>query len=443
MSTRTGSEPALTRTRYLIVGAGVHGLSTAYHLARQLSKRREGSGEDILVLDKSEAGAGASGIACGVVRNNYYQPAMSELMRECVQIWEAHSRQLSYHGSGYIALGPPSQESDLSEVYARHQRLGYRSQLILGEREVASHMRELFPDWRAPGLSVCLHERQGGFAHAREAVKGLEAMAAREGVRFLYGVEALEPLSNGQGETVGVQTERGVIRAEQTVLALGPWIGEMWARAGLPAQLRILQPDGQLTPEQKMWTYWYLQEGEIRMDPSLFATQSGALPPVLHVDSEQPLHDQEGRLLREGAWGIYFKRDREGVQGGAEPLPLAGQPGLDPYPSSSVDPDFPEMWSAALSHCMSRFQDARAAYHQVRSGGAGAFTVDNFPVFDWMRPGLYVAADSNHGFKMLAVGREIAGELRGERSRLLHPFRYARFAEGELHPVSNSPYPWS
>jgi hypothetical protein len=44
---------------------------------------------------------------------------------------------------------------------------------------------------------------------------------------------------------------------------------------------------------------------------------------------------------------------------------------------------------------------------------------------------------------MIAVGREIARVLAGERSTLLYPFRYQRFATGDLHPVSHSPYPWS
>ncbi len=56
-------------TKYLIIGAGIHGLSTSYHLALELKKRGLGSGKDIIVIDKSGIGAGASGIACGVVRN--------------------------------------------------------------------------------------------------------------------------------------------------------------------------------------------------------------------------------------------------------------------------------------------------------------------------------------------------------------------------------------
>ncbi len=92
---------------------------------------------------------------------------------------------------------------------------------------------------------------------------------------------------------------------------------------------------------------------------------------------------------------------------------------------------------------MERFQGCRSKYVQARSGGAGAFTADNFPVFDRMVDNVYVAADSNHGYKMIAVGREIARELGGEHSTLLHPFRYKRFSTGDLHPVSQSPYPWS
>lgn len=50
---------------YVIVGAGVHGLSTAWHLAMELAARGQGSGRDILLLDKTAPGAGATGIACG------------------------------------------------------------------------------------------------------------------------------------------------------------------------------------------------------------------------------------------------------------------------------------------------------------------------------------------------------------------------------------------
>ncbi|MEN3284748.1 MAG: hypothetical protein V7607_5888 [Solirubrobacteraceae bacterium] len=414
---------------HLVIGAGVHGLSTAWHLAQQ--------GEEVLVVDKTGVAAGASGIACGVVRNNYFQPAMSELMAACVEIWESDPETFAYHGSGYIALGDGAQVDDLTTVHERQQQIGYPSQLILGEAEVAAHMRSVFDDWRAPGLSVCLHERAGGFAYNRDSMLGLAGKARAAGAEIEEGVEVTGFELDGSGAVTRVQTSAGPIEVGQVVVAVGPWITRLWEMLGLPARLEVAGA------EREMWTYWYLQEGEIAVDPSMFVTNDGALPPVVHVDSHAALHDDDGGLVSDEQWGIYYKQDKHSVQGGASPLPKGHEFELDPYPTGTVEPEFPDLWCAALSHCMKRFEGSRPLYRQTRSGGVGAFTADNFPVFDYMRPNVFVAADSNHGYKMIAVGREIARVLQGEHSTLLHPFRYERFATGDLHPVSNSPYPWS
>jgi len=419
----------------LVIGAGVHGLSTAWHLAQK--------GERVLVLDKTGVGAGASGIACGIVRNNYYQPAMQELMAACVEVWESDPEALHYHSSGYIALGPAAQESDLTEVYQRQQRIGYPSELYLGEQEVSSHMRSLYGDWRAPGLTVCLHEQAGGYAFNQESMRGLAGKAQAAGAEIVTGVEVTGFELDDSGAATRVRTPAGDVDVDQVVVAVGPWIAQLWSMLGLPDRLDVRQPDGQVVADQPMWTYWYLQEGEVDFDPGIFVTDDGRSSPVLHVDSDQPLHADGGELITRAPWGVYFKPDRDSVQGGAQPLKLGHSFAVDPYPTGTVDPEFPGMWSASLSHCLGRFQGARERYRQTRSGGVGAFTVDNFPVFDYMRPNVFVAADSNHGYKMIAVGREVAKVLTGESSSLLAPFGYERFATGDLHPVSHSPYPWS
>src|SRR5213080_2508146 len=181
-----------TASLYLVVGAGIHGLSTAYHLAKELRARQSGSGADIVVLDKSTPGSGASGIACGVVRNNYFQPAMSELMQACVEVWESDPAAYHYNPVGYMALGAAVQEEDLSAVYERQERIGYRSELIAGEAEVDRHMKTLFPDWRAKGVTICLHEHQGGFAFNMDSVLGLVGKCESEDVVILSGVEVEE-----------------------------------------------------------------------------------------------------------------------------------------------------------------------------------------------------------------------------------------------------------
>jgi hypothetical protein len=82
-------------------------------------------------------------------------------------------------------------------------------------------------------------------------------------------------------------------------------------------------------------------------------------------------------------------------------------------------------------------------HHNAPAGGIGAFSIDSFPIFDYMLPNVYIVADSNHGYKMIGVGKEVAKVMMGEHSDMLHPFRFSRFAEGDLHPTSNSPYPWN
>jgi methylglutamate dehydrogenase subunit A len=430
---------------YLVVGAGIHGLSTAYHLAKELRARGLGSGRDVVVLEKSEPGAGASGIACGVVRNNYFQPAMSELMQACVEVWESDPEAYAYQPVGYVALGPAVQESDLAETFERQERIGYRSTFLTGEAEVARHMTELFPDWRAQGVTACLHEHQGGFAFNRDSVEGLAGKARSEGVEILTGVEVTS-LETAPDDTVrALATSRGRIEVgEQLVIAPGPWARTFWAMLCLPETIDVRTPDGEVVRDRPMWTYWNLQEGEITVDPQMFATADGGPPPVIHLDTDAPLYTDAGELVTDELWGIYYKRDRHGVQGGASPLVVDGDVELDPYPSTTdVDPAFPDMWCAALSHAMSRFEGCRPLYKQARSGGVGAFTADNFPVFDYLRPNVYAILDSNHGYKMIGVGREVAKVLAGEHSSLLYPFRFERFATGDLHPVSHSPYPWS
>jgi glycine/D-amino acid oxidase-like deaminating enzyme len=430
---------------YVVIGAGIHGLSTAYHLAKELRARGLGSGADIVVLDKSGPGAGASGIACGVVRNNYFQPAMSELMQACVEVWESDPAAYAYNPVGYIALGAERQEADLTATYERQERIGYDSELIVGAIQVDAHMKTLFPDWRAKGVTVCLHEHQGGFAFNMDSVRGLDTKCWGEDVSVVSGVEVTGFDEAPDGSIEAVRTSGGRIEVgEQVVVAPGPWAKHFWAMLGEPEAIDVRTPEGKVVRNRPMWTYWNLQEGEVALEPTIFAKADGSPPPVIHLDTDAPLHADDGTLVTDELWGIYFKRDRSSVQGGGSPLVVEGDVELDPYPQTTdIDPDFPDLFCAGLSHAMARFEGCRPLYKVARSGGVGAFTADNFPVFDYFRPNLYGIFDSNHGYKMIGVGKEVASVLLGEHSRLLYPFRFERFATGDLHPVSSSPYPWS
>ena len=159
--------------KYLIIGAGIHGLSTAYHLALALKAQGSGSGADIAILDKSDVAAGASGIACGVVRNNYYQPAMRELMAACVEAWEEDPEAYHYHPVGYMQISPESMHADVAEIAEQQREIGYESEFIEGEADCTAYMRRLFGDWQAPGITSVLHEKKGGYAHNKASMHGL------------------------------------------------------------------------------------------------------------------------------------------------------------------------------------------------------------------------------------------------------------------------------
>jgi glycine/D-amino acid oxidase-like deaminating enzyme len=102
------------------------------------------------------------------------------------------------------------------------------------------------------------------------------------------------------------------------------------------------------------------------------------------------------------------------------------------------------MWCSALAHCQKRFKGKINVYKKGPSGGLGCFTPDSFPVFDRFCENVYIIADSNHGYKMLGVGKLVAEEiLENKETELLKPFRFNRYEKGQLHPTSNSPFPWS
>jgi len=111
------STPA--KSPYVVIGAGIHGLSTAYHLALELKATGKGDGRDILIIDKTGICAGATGIACGVIRNNYFQPAMRELMAHSVRIWESDPESYSYHPVGYMQISSESMRDDVASIFAQ------------------------------------------------------------------------------------------------------------------------------------------------------------------------------------------------------------------------------------------------------------------------------------------------------------------------------------
>jgi glycine/D-amino acid oxidase-like deaminating enzyme len=430
--------------RYCVVGGGVHGLSTAWHLAAELEALRTGSGSDVVLLEKSDAGAGASGIACGIVRNFYFSPAMTELVSLSVEVWESDPEAFGYKPVGYIAAVPRQQLSDVEAIHRKESEIGYRSHLYVGEAECSRHMRSILADFHCEGIEGVLHEELGGFAVPRQTVAGLRQKALERGVRILSGAE-VRGFEMGPAGVSAVETNAGKIRTELVIIGAGPWSGHFWKMLGLPPDIEIKGPNGQ-SQTRPMWTYWQLREGSIETELP-FLADNGGIAPVIHLDHSIPLTDPEtGDQIDPGPWGIYWKKDASGVQGGGVPIPLGTSVEIEPYGRAceQVDTGFQQYFRAGLAWAMDRFKRNGGRDQQRSNGGIGCFTPDSYPIIDYVKPNVILIADSNHGFKLLGVGREVARTIAdGQPRRSLQPFRLGRYESGQTHPSSQSPFPWN
>ena len=96
----------------MVVGAGVHGLCAAARLAER--------GADVVVIDKGRIGGGASAAAGGIVRSFYRSPAISEIIRLSVEVFESDPEAYGFRQVGYLAAVPEAQVADLVAIREHH-----------------------------------------------------------------------------------------------------------------------------------------------------------------------------------------------------------------------------------------------------------------------------------------------------------------------------------
>ena len=434
--------------KYVVIGAGIHGLSSAWHLAMELEARGRGSGKDVVILEKSYAGAGASGIACGCVRNFYMTEPIHAILRHSVDVWMYDPVAFGFQQVGYISCGESNQVADYERVQASQNSVGYPSDVYVGS-EARGFLKNIWPDFKTEGVDVVLYEKVSGYAGTRQVMKGLAQKCADHGVQILTGIEVTGYDVQG-GQVKGVHTNEGTIKCDLVILGLGAWTPNHWEMLGRPMTLDCYYPDGSVVKDKDMWTYWRLLEGEVYHEQP-YLTAAGLNPPVLHVElMNTPVVDENGHELSDHLY-VYYKNgnermDRSGLQGGTIPIKLGPQATTDPYGHANdeyqAEPEFADYLCAAMAQTMARFEGCRPNFRERRNGGVGAFTPDNIPIFDWVAPNVYMIADSNHGFKMTGVGKLVAKYLMGDDVSELKPFTFDRFAEGRTFGKSNSHSPW-
>ena len=236
------------KSRYsvVIIGAGVHGLATAYYLSRL-------GVTDIAVLDRGYVGGGASARTSAILRANYFTAEAIPFFRESLKLYEDLSVELDlnllFDQTGRLDLGHSESAVFGLQTRADFNRLLGVDSRIVGPAEIA----ELVPamDMRVgklyPVLAALYHPPAGVIRHDA-VVWGYARGAGRAGVHIRPFTEVTGLTRTGDRIT-GVETPAGPISADLVLNATAGWASTIAAMAGLelplvthPLQVSVTEP---------------------------------------------------------------------------------------------------------------------------------------------------------------------------------------------------------
>jgi sarcosine oxidase subunit beta len=196
----------------VIVGAGGHGLATAYYLAVEHGIR------NVAVLDKGWLGGGNTGRNTTIIRSNYLQPESAALYEHALKLWEDLSEALNYNvmysARGVLMLAHNDHDVRVFKRHVHANRLQGIDNEWLSPREAKAFCPPLHigPDARYPVLGAAL-QRRGGVAR-HDAVAWAYARAASAlGVDIIQNCAVTGFVRDPAGAVTGVVTDRGTIGA--------------------------------------------------------------------------------------------------------------------------------------------------------------------------------------------------------------------------------------
>lgn len=224
----------------IIVGAGGHGLATAYYLAKEHGLR------NVAVVEKGWLGSGNIGRNTTIIRSNYLLPGNIPFYEKSLKLWERLEQDINYNAMvsqrGILNLYHSDSQRDAFARRGNAMRLhGVDAELIDQDG-----VRKLYPfldfaNARFPIKGGLLHRRGGTVRH--DAVAWGYARAADVlGVDIIQNCE-VTGIRVDRGRVLGVETGRGFIGANKVGLAAAGNSSRVAAMAGLrlPIESMVLQ----------------------------------------------------------------------------------------------------------------------------------------------------------------------------------------------------------
>jgi sarcosine oxidase, subunit beta len=368
----------------IIIGGGVMGVSTAYHLAKRGIK-------EILLLEKEDFfGQGATGRCAGGVRYQFSTEVNIRLSQASLPMLERFEEELGqpidYHKWGYLFL--LTKESEI-EVFKRNVYL-QRSLGVATEWLKESEIRKRLPMMNLEDVIAGTNHYKDGVVDPNGVVMGYVNAAHRLSARIHSNVEVTGINTKG-GKITGVNTQLGTVSAPIVVNATGPWAGTITEMAGFSIPL---------VPLRRQW---------------LTTSALPELPPDFPfvIDFSQSL---------------YFHREGQGLLTGMS------NPNENPSFDQSIDHDWELVHLEAAIERMPMLEQARLS---SRLAGLYENTPDAHPIYG-VTPidGFYIVTGfSGHGFMHGPISGLLMSEiiLDGQASTVdVSLLDLARFEEGRL-----------
>jgi glycine/D-amino acid oxidase-like deaminating enzyme len=376
----------VTTADVVVIGGGANGASTTYQLMKMGVK-------NVILVERKQLGAGASGKSGALVRMHYTNVPESQLAFESLKIFRDFGDTVGgdsgFDGLGFVQVVPHGVEDRLARNVAAQQALGIETRLI-----TPAELKELQPECYVDDIGAAAYEPHTGFADPNATVYAFAEAARKLGAQIWTNCAATRIVTEGD-RVVAVETERGRIDTPAVVLAPGAWASDLLAPLGLDFNLKPHR--AQVTVFR--WPVGFTRRHFVFIDAvhhSWFRPEGGN---GTLIGVESAVHGDDPNNLDEG-----------------------------------VDEDYVLRCKEKLSARFPVFKDAT-----MRGGWAGVYMMspDSRPIIDQLPsvPGLFVMlGDSGTSFKTApAIGKCLAEwVVNGEPQTVdLTPFRSTRFAEGK------------
>jgi sarcosine oxidase subunit beta len=226
----------------VIVGAGGHGLATAYYLATVHGIT------DVCVVEKGWLGGGNTARNTTIIRSNYLWDESAALYEHSLKLWEGLQEELDWDLQ-FSQRGVLNLAHDLGDVRSSRRRVeANRLNGVDAEWLDARQVKELVPivnvspDVRYPVLGGTL-QRRGGVARHDRVAWSYATRASERGVDIVEHAQVIGFLRGASGHVEGVETTRGTIRANSVALAAAGHTSVLTSMLGvrLPLQSHPLQ----------------------------------------------------------------------------------------------------------------------------------------------------------------------------------------------------------